>query len=227
MDSLAATEPNRVIFSLTTVSDKNLGFQPITAQMFAKAVDKTAWWLHSQVEKSDSVRPVGYIGPHDLRHILLTYACVKVGYAALYLSPKNSIKASLAVLESTKCQYWAKAGEVAALPLVKDILQERPMKLLELPLLEDLLDAEVSEPFPYTKTFEEAKADPFCFLHTSGSTSMPKPIPWSHELIGTMDAVRLLPPVEGDEGLVPWTSDWKEGDRIYSSFPMCHVSISF
>ena len=56
---------------------------------------------------------------------------------------------------------------------------------------------------------------------------MPKPIAWSHGLIGTMDAVRLLPPTEGDNGLVPWTSDWKEGDRIYSSFPMSHVSIFF
>ncbi|KAL8922381.1 MAG: hypothetical protein Q9208_005234 [Pyrenodesmia sp. 3 TL-2023] len=37
-----------------------------------------------------------------------------------------------------------------------------------------------------------------------------------------MDAVRLLPPTEGDDGLAPWTSLWKEGDRLYSSFPMSH-----
>lgn len=98
------------------------------------------------------------------------------------------------------------------------------MKLLELPLLDDLLNTKTTKTYPYLKSWEEAVNDPFCFLHTSGTTGVPKPIPWSHGLIGTMDAIRLLPPVDGDEGLMPWTTDWKEGDRIYSSFPMSHVS---
>lgn len=97
------------------------------------------------------------------------------------------------------------------------------MKLLQLPEVNELLSIGTVKPFPYTKTFEEAINEPFCYLHTSGSTGVPKPIPWSHGLIGTMDAVRLLPPTEGYDDLLPWTSDWKPGDTIYSSFPMSHV----
>jgi len=97
------------------------------------------------------------------------------------------------------------------------------MKVLYLPGLDELLDAETAKAFPYDKTFDEAIQEPFCVLHTSGSTGLPKPVRWSHGLIGTMDAVRLLPPTEGDDGLAPWTSLWNEGDRIYSSFPMSHV----
>lgn len=145
----------------------------------------------------------------------------------MFLSPKNNTEGALAVLNAVKCNIWVKPGEVATLPLVKDVLQQRPMKVLDLPILDELLDAKSTEPFPYTKTFEEATNDPFCFLHTSGTTGVPKPIPWSHGLIGTMDAVRLLPPTKGDDGLAPWTSDWEEGDRIYSSFPMSHVRILF
>jgi hypothetical protein len=226
MDDLAAAEPNRIIFSVASVSGSDISLKEISARDFMKAVDKTAWWLHNQVGKPTSIRPMGYIGPHDLRHILLTHACVKAGYAALFLSPKNSTEGALAVLEATKCDIWVKANEVTAVPLVTEILQQRAMTLLELPLLDELHDAEYTEPFPYTKTFEEAMTDPFCYLHTSGSTGVPKPIPWSHGLIGTMDAIRLLPPTDGDGDLVPWSSDWKEGDRIYSSFPMCHVSIA-
>lgn len=101
------------------------------------------------------------------------------------------------------------------------------MKVLQLPLLDELLDSTVpSKPFPFTKTFDEAANDPFCLLHTSGTTGVPKPIPWSHALIGTMDAVRLLPPIDGCDGLLPWTADWKDGDRIYSAFPMSHVRTS-
>lgn len=97
------------------------------------------------------------------------------------------------------------------------------MRILHLPEANELLDAAGTEHYAYTKTFEEAAYDPFCVLHTSGSTGLPKPIAWTHALIGTMDAVRLLPPVEGDQGMAPWTKDWKKGDRIYSSFPMSHV----
>ncbi|KAI1827495.1 hypothetical protein F4861DRAFT_492902 [Xylaria intraflava] len=128
----------------------------------------------------------------------------------------------LAVLEATKCNIWISAGEVPPIPVVNEVLQKRPMNVLRFPPLDNLLDAASVKPFPYTKTFDEAMNDPFCFLHTSGTTGVPKPIPWSHGLIGTMDAVRLLPPVEGDDGLLPWTSDWKAGDTIYSSFPMSH-----
>ncbi|KAG5206092.1 Transferase family [Trichophyton interdigitale] len=222
MDELAVSQPERVVFSLATLSGTDLVFKEITACAFNKAVDKTAWWLRSQVGIPESVQPVGYIGPHDLRHVLLTYACVKAGYAALFLSPKNSTLGAVSVLETTNCNIWVSASEVAPEPLVEDILRDRPMKLLQLPLLEELLDSESTEAFPFSKNFEEAINEPFCYLHTSGSTGVPKPIPWSHGLIGTMDAVRLLPPAAGFDGLLPWTSDWLDGDTIYSSFPMCH-----
>ncbi|GFF76268.1 hypothetical protein IFM47457_04106 [Aspergillus lentulus] len=222
MDSLAAAEPERTVFSLTTFSGDSLEVRHISALAFTKAVDKTAWWLHNQVGSPDSIQPVGYIGPHDLRHVLLTYACVKAGYAALFLSPKNSTEGALAVLEATKCNIWVNPCDISPVPLVKEVLQKRPMKFLQLPLLDELLDAMSTEAFPYTKTFDEAINDPFCFLHTSGTTGVPKPIPWSHGLIGTMDAVRLLPPAAGDGNLPPWTTDWNTGDTIYSSFPMSH-----
>ncbi|KAH8127508.1 hypothetical protein FP744_10003361 [Trichoderma asperellum] len=222
MDGLAARDPGRIVFSLMTVRDGSLGCRHVSAKVFTRAVDRLAWWIKSQVGISSSNKPVGYIGPHDLRHVLLTYACVKAGHSALFLSPKNSTEGALAVLDATKCDVWANAGEVPLSPLVKQLLERRPMRLLELPLLDDLLDDKPTDPFPYTKAFEVAKDDPFCYLHTSGTTGVPKPIPWSHGLIGTMDAVRLLPPVEGDNGLLPWTSDWKAGDTIYSSFPMSH-----
>lgn len=143
----------------------------------------------------------------------------------MFLSPKNSTEGALAVLEAANCNIWVKPNG-KTYPLVEDFLQKRSMKVLELPDLDELLDAEATELYPYNKTFDEAIQDPFCLLHTSGSTGLPKPIAWSNGLIGTMDAVRLLPPTEGDNGMAPWTSGWDDGDRIYSSFPMSHVSLS-
>lgn len=144
---------------------------------------------------------------------------------ALFLSPKNNIEGALAVLNAAKCDIWVEPREQLRLSLVEGFMQQRPMKILDIPEVDELLDAESTEPFPYNKTFDEAIQDPFCVLHTSGTTGVPKPISWSNGLIGTMDAVRLLLPTEGDNGLTPWTSLWKEGDRMYSSFPMSHVRV--
>ncbi len=72
---------------------------------------------------------------------------------------------------------------------------------------------------PLVEAFTQQKS----IIHTSGTTGTPKPISWTHGLIGSLDAVRLLPPTEGDYGLPPWTDNWNEGDTIYSSFPMSHV----
>jgi long-subunit acyl-CoA synthetase (AMP-forming) len=142
----------------------------------------------------------------------------------LFLSPKNNTKGALAVLNAAKCDIWVKAHEQLTLPLVEAFTKQKPMMVLELPGLEELLDADTTEPFPFQKSFEEAVNEPFCITHTSGTTGIPKPIFWTHGLTGSLDAVRLLPPTDGDHGLAPWTDNWNEGDTIYSSFPMSHVS---
>ncbi|KIM94081.1 hypothetical protein OIDMADRAFT_136765 [Oidiodendron maius Zn] len=246
LDDLAASEPNRIIFSIVQFSDTSYEFRHISAGTFAKAVDKTAWWLRdkarnthrinksnhnevqngdyggSQNERSPPMQMIGYIGPHDIRHILLTYAAAKADCAALFLSPKNNVEGALAVLNAANCSIWVKPNELPMIPLAKGFLQQREMKVLELPGVDELLDCDGTEPFPYNKTFDQAINEPFCVLHTSGTTGVPKPISWTHGLIGTMDAIRLLPPTEGDGGLAPWSKDWNEGDRIYSSFPMSH-----
>ncbi|KAF2171432.1 hypothetical protein M409DRAFT_63707 [Zasmidium cellare ATCC 36951] len=222
LDNVAKTDPDRIVYSIADFTDGSRDFRHISARQFSKAVDKTAWWLRAQLGTSDHTRPLGYIGPHDLRHVLLTYAANKAGCSALFLSPKNNVEGALAVLKTAKCDVWINPSEKALLPLIEGFLQQRPMTVLQLPSLDELLDAESTEPFHFTKTFVEAANEPFCMLHTSGTTGVPKPIRWTHALVGTMDAVRLLPPTKGDNGLKPWTADWCKGDTLYSSFPMSH-----
>ena len=63
LDSLASAEPHRIVYSVATFSDNLHEFRHISARTFAKAVDKTAWWLHNQVGKPTAIQTVGYIGP--------------------------------------------------------------------------------------------------------------------------------------------------------------------
>jgi len=66
LDSLASTDPDRIIYSVAKFSDISHEFWHISARTFAKAVDKTAWWLYNQVGKSTLIQTVGYIGPRKL-----------------------------------------------------------------------------------------------------------------------------------------------------------------
>ena len=69
LDSLASAEPDRVIYSVATFSDISHEFRHISARTFAKAVDKTAWWLHNQAGKPTLIQTVAYIGPRKLEKI--------------------------------------------------------------------------------------------------------------------------------------------------------------
>lgn len=89
LDRLAASDPERIVFSIASFPE-NTGpsFREITAAAFTRAVDKTAWWLHAQLDTSHGqingdgdlpgdreaggqptpkIRPLGYIGPRKLR----------------------------------------------------------------------------------------------------------------------------------------------------------------
>lgn len=86
LDSLALAEPERIIYSVASFENDTAQFQTISARAFAKAVDKTAWWLHDQLkgqtadqggspdddnnEAKKRILPVGYIGPRELDRLL-------------------------------------------------------------------------------------------------------------------------------------------------------------
>ena len=94
------------------------------------------------------------------------------------------------------------------------------MKVLNIAEVDDILQPEAVPDYAYNKTFDEASQEPFCVLHTSGSTGNPKPIFWKHSMLATLDATRLLPEFSGRP---PWVVIFEEGDRFYSAFPFFHV----
>ena len=94
------------------------------------------------------------------------------------------------------------------------------MKVLNIAEVDELLDTKLVPDYAYNKAFEEASHEPFCVLHTSGSTGNPKPIFWKHSMLATLDATRLLPE---SAGRPPWVVIFEESDRFYSAFPFFHV----
>jgi hypothetical protein len=82
LDSLAAAEPDRIVYSVAEFLEDGPKFREINARAFAKAVDKTAWWIQKCMKElpvpseaddehkynctevvTPKVQPLGYIGP--------------------------------------------------------------------------------------------------------------------------------------------------------------------
>jgi acyl-coenzyme A synthetase/AMP-(fatty) acid ligase len=79
------------------------------------------------------------------------------------------------------------------------------------------------QPYPYTKTWEEAKKDPIVILHTSGSTGNPKPITYNHAFLNTFDSSRLFPRVNGQRTTDGSILQQEEGSQFYLGFPFFHL----
>lgn len=87
-----------------------------------------------------------------------------------YPSLRNSKVAFEVLLGQLQCKIvLTTSPEPAPVALVSqcDISQK-----LHVPSLQDLFNVQDVTEYPYTKTYEEAKNDPVCVLHTSGSTGV-------------------------------------------------------
>ncbi|KAK8119240.1 uncharacterized protein PG998_003866 [Apiospora kogelbergensis] len=137
----------------------------------------------------------------------------------VFTSPRNNLDGHLSILEETDCNVMLLASGVQA--QVEPILAKRPMRTITVPDLGTFLDGSPVEPYPYTKTFEEARHDPCVVLHTTGSTGAPKPVVWKNGMLSTYEAWRTVPAVDG---YVPPQEVYQTARRVYTSLPMFHTS---
>lgn len=72
--------------------------------------------------------------------------------------------------------------------------------------------------YPWTKSFEEVKDEPFVILHTSGSTGIPKPVYVTHGVFASNDAHHLIP----SSGGKPTFGDFIKGKRYILALPVFH-----
>ncbi|KAI0415252.1 hypothetical protein F5X98DRAFT_230098 [Xylaria grammica] len=95
------------------------------------------------------------------------------------------------------------------------------MRTLTAPALNELLHSSPVEPYPYTKSFEDACHDPCLVLHTTGSTGLPKLVVWKNGMLATYEVWRLVTSVGN---YVPTTEVYQQATRAYTSTPLFHTS---
>lgn len=132
-------------------------------------------------------------------------------------SPRNSLEGQLNLFKSTDCKALLTSE---GYNVSQQLIIESKLTPLIVPSLAALLAEGQVTHYPFVKSFEEAKDDPFMVLHTSGSTGLPKPILLTHAWTSALDSYNLLEEIDGFGCL--W---WKfRNRRVFVVLPPFHVS---
>lgn len=95
------------------------------------------------------------------------------------------------------------------------------MKTIQTPGVDFFMnDFDNVELFPFPLSWEEAKNKPFCVLHTSGSTGIPKPVFVTYGTFACNDAHQLIPSLGGKPTLI----NFLKGKRLFLALPLFHAA---
>ncbi|KAE8417479.1 thioester reductase domain-containing protein [Aspergillus pseudocaelatus] len=219
LDEVAESDPERVFVSVPRSSNLADGFKDIPYGTFAKAVNKCAWYLRERLGKDSIPKTILYMGPLDVRYLIIILAAAKAGHMAFFSSLRNSLEAHLSLLDKSGCDTVLVPSRAPA--ILSQIFAARPMEQIATPEVDFFFeDLDQVEPIPFTLTWEEAKTKPFCVLHTSGSTGIPKPVFVTYGTFASNDAHQLIPSLGGKPTLINYLS----GQRLFLALPVFHAA---
>lgn len=95
--------------------------------------------------------------------------------------------------------------------------REQPTTL-KIPELAEFLDSTPAKLVPFTKTWEEAKDDPWLVFHTSGTTGLPKLVTYTHRMMATLNLAESMPDASREN-----MKSYFENKRWYTPLPSLHV----
>ncbi|ROV93607.1 hypothetical protein VMCG_08113 [Cytospora schulzeri] len=164
IDEIASKEPDRPWVSLPHDDwDLAQGFEDVSFAALANAINKVAYAIEAAFGRSSTFETFAYLGVPDVRYYIVQGAAIKTGYKVLLSSPLNSTNVQVSVMEKTDCVAILSALGV----LVEDILGVRPVKHALIAELDDLLDLGERVPsYPFNKTWEDGKLDPYMIIHS-------------------------------------------------------------
>ncbi|KAF2138742.1 uncharacterized protein K452DRAFT_300824 [Aplosporella prunicola CBS 121167] len=187
VDERARGTPDRVYAITPKTADIADGYGETTYSQVARAVNKLAWWLDEELGKcTETFDTIAYIGPRDLRYAFIVLAATKAHRKVLLPLSQNSFEAQLNLINTTDPKALVGASDTMA--VWDGIRESKPdLKVITIPELEELVNGEQVNYYPYGKSWEEAKNDPIHVNHTSGTTGFPKPVVWTNAIGATFD----------------------------------------
>ncbi|KAL9624366.1 MAG: hypothetical protein Q9160_001328 [Pyrenula sp. 1 TL-2023] len=224
LDTVAKDDPDRTFTSIARSERLEDGFRKVSFSQLAETVGYMTHKLKSRFGTSTAGSDtLTYIGVPDLRYNVVFHAAVKCGYKIFLPPPRNPAHINISLMEQLGCTKMLHSEEL--LPAIQEIRRAKPnYECLQLEPINELLKHR-SEPFEWSRSFEEAKNDPILVLHSSGSTGYPKPVISTHSSFAVIDYDHQFPRVPGriNNDFALW--DFKfPGAVMYDAFPPFHLA---
>ncbi|KAJ5755575.1 NRPS-like enzyme [Penicillium manginii] len=221
VDHHAALYPDRIWArfpeSANTYSE---GYRDVSYSELANAVNGAALFLIESLGQGDGTEKLPYIGPNDIRYMILAIGALKAGYCMFFASARNSIAAHISLLETMRCKIL-----LAPIPrpsIISDIAQATSLPVLEVPAVNEFLRTQYKY-VPFSKTLAKNGSDTFAVVHTSGSTGIPKPIEFTFSAGAAFMEMTQLHTPEGFDSLYRMIQE----KRIFVTVPPFHAAYLF
>lgn len=221
VDGLAQTRPEALYAmipnSFTSYDD---GFRKVTYRHFASAINGAAKFLSAELGPTTKSEVLAYIGPNDIGYCCFILGAVKAGHKLILLSPRNTKADYADLFKATECTTLLTLPPPYS-PAIANILDgvEQKPRVLHVPTIYQLLENPYPH-FPYLKTFDAAKDETLVIVHTSGTTSTPKLVAYSHAFAASYSRLTREPPPEGYVNLL----NEYQSQRVLTTYPFFHVS---
>ncbi|KUI53474.1 Polyketide synthase HetM [Cytospora mali] len=132
-------------------------------------------------------------------------------------SPRNSPAAHRALFDHLKCRTFITTDPIP--PPARAILDSvEPLRHLTVPSVEELLGKD-HPLYVLSKKYQDLQTDPFVFMHTSGTTGLPKPTTWTHK---TCNQVLDSKSREMPDGIPSVEGSLVNGKRVIVKLPPFH-----
>ncbi|KAJ5107011.1 hypothetical protein N7456_003686 [Penicillium angulare] len=217
-EQVAKSDPERLFCVQSVTPDLSQGWRDISFADVARAANRMALWIRENVTSSNQSETLAFVGTNDIRYVAFILACMKLRHKPLLLSTRNSVVASqhlLASTGSTKMVYTTERSRQ-----INDIaVVDSTIGFWEVPSLWEIFDKNGETP-DIEEQGEDSEDRIALYIHSSGTTGLPKPVPITNGYLLSMEQTGFLPaPESKTSGLFMWT----QGLRAITMGPFFHL----
>lgn len=80
IDEYAISQPERTFVAIPRSADLKDGWKDISYRMHSRAINWCSWWIEANLGRGQNFDTISYMGPLDLRYLIILMAAVKTGH---------------------------------------------------------------------------------------------------------------------------------------------------